>query len=688
MMGLVAVWKLGVENYLYKKYPSLDPARQAQVESTTEPSNPEASGAAAQSPAVAGTTGPTTSAVASVNPASSQGLRAVGSEAIQPANLGSDQYADPTYAMALSVDPAGAGLSSVSLNNFFEAVESKSLYVFQQPLASLESTTHPLATQSITVNGHTLDLSKINWTRKSADASSATYVADVVGGDGQPVLELDKTFQVFPRDTKDGSKGYEIHLLQNFKNLSGKPISVKAVLDGPNLPKQENERSIRQFLAGYDNGYDEVYVGDTAVTSFKKSSPTKDLVTADKRKLLWVGAGSGYFNAIVRPEDAGAHAASPIQIAAVPTTGINLDAPTADHDGTMKIETNDFTLDPHASAPFNLRIFFGPKQRALLNSPYYSAFPLCYNNTLVTSEGYCGFLTFNWLVTVLYYILAAFHFVFRDWGLAIIGLVCLVRLVLHPITKKSQVNMMAMGKMGPEIERLKKKYGDNKDELNKAMMQVYKQQGATPILGCLPMFLQMPIWIALWSALQSTFDLRQAGFLHFGSLHLTWIDDLSRPDAVFTFSHPVPLLFFTITSVNLLPVLMAIVSYIQTKLQPTPTSQTPEQEKQKKMMQWMVLLFPIMLYTAPSGLNLYIITSSAVGIWENKIIRKHIQEKEEAEKAGRIIVDAKPTRAGKRREKEAPKPVKKGGVMGWIAELQAKAEEVRREAERRGKDRA
>ena len=150
------------------------------------------------------------------------------------------------------------------------------------------------------------------------------------------------------------------------------------------------------------------------------------------------------------------------------------------------------------------------------------------------------------------FILTTFHAVFRDWGLAIIGLVCLVRLLLHPITKKSQINMMQMSKMGPEIERLKKKYGDNKDELNKAMMGVYKQQGLTPVLGCLPMFLQTPIWIALWSALQSTFELRQAGFLRWEHVHLTWISDLSHPDALITFSQTISLLgYFHISSLNI-----------------------------------------------------------------------------------------------------------------------------------------
>ena len=117
-------------------------------------------------------------------------------------------------------------------------------------------------------------------------------------------------------------------------------------------------------------------------------------------------------------------------------------------------------------------------------------------------------------------------------ALAIIGLVILVRSLLHPITKRSQISMLRMGKLGPEMERLKKHYGDDKDGLNKAMMQLYKDQGIGMYLGCLPMFLQMPIWIALWSALNTTFELRQAPFLW----GWTWIDDLARPDALIQFN--------------------------------------------------------------------------------------------------------------------------------------------------------
>jgi YidC/Oxa1 family membrane protein insertase len=216
------------------------------------------------------------------------------------------------------------------------------------------------------------------------------------------------------------------------------------------------------------------------------------------------------------------------------------------------------------------------------------------------------------------------------------------------------------------------------------MMQVYKEQGFTPILGCLPMILQMPIWIALYAALNSTFELRQAPFLW----GYTWIDDLSRPDRLIEWN-PIRLFWgIEIGAFNILPILLALVFYLQQEYTPKPPATTPEQIQQQKMMKWMTLIFPVFLYNGPSGLNLYILTSTTIGIIESKRIRDHIKEREEAEKAGKVIVDARPTRQGKRRDDDGPGgigakrkgPAPKGGLSGWLADLQAKAEEIRREA--------
>ncbi|HMB95250.1 MAG TPA: YidC/Oxa1 family membrane protein insertase, partial [Tepidisphaeraceae bacterium] len=192
--------------------------------------------------------------------------------------------------------------------------------------------------------------------------------------------------------------------------------------------------------------------------------------------------------------------------------------------------------------------------------------------------------------------------------------------------------------------------------------------------------LQTPIWIALWQALQTTFDLRQAPFLW----GFTWIHDLAKPDHLITF-HPVPLFFgWSISAFNLLPILLAGVFFIQTKFQPKPAALTKEQEQQQKMMQWMTLIFPLMLYNGPSGLNLYIFTSTAIGIIESKIIRDHIKQRDEAEKAGRVIVDPgkKFKSSGDGRNLPAPQS-KPSGLMGWVAQLQERAEQIRKAADKK-----
>jgi YidC/Oxa1 family membrane protein insertase len=251
-----------------------------------------------------------------------------------------------------------------------------------------------------------------------------------------------------------------------------------------------------------------------------------------------------------------------------------------------------------------------------------------------------------------------------------------VRLLLHPITKRSQISMSKMSKLGPEIERLKQKYGDDKEALNREMMSFYREHGVSNFLGCLPMFLQMPIWIALWSSLQSTFELRHASFLW----GYTWIKDLSQPDRLFYFpEHALDWWRLHIDAVNILPVLMAVVFWFQQKLSPKPPTMTPEQETQYKIMQWMTLLFPLVLYNGPSGLNLYILTSTTIGIIESKRIRDHIKQREEAEKEGKVIVDAKVKKKQRDRDDE---PKRKGGLGGWLADLQKKMEDWQRDAQR------
>ena len=209
--------------------------------------------------------------------------------------------------------------------------------------------------------------------------------------------------------------------------------------------------------------------------------------------------------------------------------------------------------------------------------------------------------------------------------------------------------MSKMSKLAPMAEEIKKKYADNKAELNKQLMALYKKHGASPIMGMLPMFVQMPIWIALWSAVYTSIDLRGAPFLSF------WITDLSVPDALVRFSTvTIPLLDWKVHSLNLLPILMGIAFYLQQKLTPQQAAANPQVAQQQKMMMIMMpLMFPLMLYTAPSGVNLYIMASTFAGVIEQYVIKKHIREKEEAESQGLVAVTSK---TGGKVKKKKPKP--------------------------------
>jgi YidC/Oxa1 family membrane protein insertase len=187
--------------------------------------------------------------------------------------------------------------------------------------------------------------------------------------------------------------------------------------------------------------------------------------------------------------------------------------------------------------------------------------------------------------------------------------------------------------------------------MNKKLMELYREQGASPIMGMLPMFAQMPIWIALWSAISTSIDLRGAPFLP------VWITDLSTPDALISWSAiRIPLVGWSLYSLNLLPILMGLAFYLQQKLVPMQSAapSNPQMAQQQKMMMIMMpLLFPLMLYNGPSGVNLYIMASTFGGVFEQYVIKKHIQEREEQEAKGVVAATSK---TGGKVKKKRPKP--------------------------------
>jgi YidC/Oxa1 family membrane protein insertase len=261
-------------------------------------------------------------------------------------------------------------------------------------------------------------------------------------------------------------------------------------------------------------------------------------------------------------------------------------------------------------------------------------------------------------------------------------LVVIVRTILHPVTKWSQIRMARFGKqmsgIAPKQKELQEKYKDDAKRLQAETARLWREEGISPtgMLGCIPMFLQMPVWIALYATLFFAVELRhQPAFygvvqaiLPQGSTFWRFLGDLSEPDRLIYFGKyfDIPLisgLLGPIHSINVLPLVLGVVFFIQQKYltPPMATQMTPEQELQQKMMKWMmVVLFPLFMYNAPSGLAIYFIANSTLGILESKWIRHQMDSK------GLLDLDKmKAERAAKR----------KPGQEGFLERMQRIAED-------------
>jgi YidC/Oxa1 family membrane protein insertase len=504
-----------------------------------------------------------------------------------------------------------------------------------------------------------LPLNRLDW--KSFDAETADdgsqtarFEAVIKREDtGEPVMKLTKIYKI-SRDS------YLLDCDVTVENLAITEQKVRLNMAGPGGLDREGFRTdLRKIVAAFRDSQGQI---SSVKFDKKKLSRAKSLnerqLTQPGGNFLWIAAVNKYFAAILvpRPDDGKDYCdwiTSKTGRFYNPDGDVKAD--TGDEmlglDLTVATSTLAATGQADSSKTYNFQLYIGPKDKSLFDK-----------NEMYRKLGFLQTIDFmgcccpaKIISPLAFGILALMKWMHGFWphnyGIVIIILVFLMRLAMHPITKKSQVSMSKMGTLAPKAEEIKKKYANNKAEMNKQMMALYREQGASPIMGFLPMMVQMPIWIALWSAVYASIDLRGAAFLPF------WITDLSIPDALVRFSTlTVPLLGWKIESLNLLPLLMGVAFYLQQQLMPSQAnaSTNPQMAQQQKMMKIMMpLLFPLMLYTAPSGVNLYIMASTFAGVIEQHVIRKHIQEKEEAESKGLVATTSK---TGGKVKKKKPKP--------------------------------
>ena len=206
-----------------------------------------------------------------------------------------------------------------------------------------------------------------------------------------------------------------------------------------------------------------------------------------------------------------------------------------------------------------------------------------------------AFSGWNSLALIVLWLLHLLYKITHNYGVSIIILTLIVKVVLHPVTKKNFKTMNSMQKLQPHLAEIREKHKHDAETLNKEMMELYKRHKVNPMGGCLPLLLQMPVFIALFTTLQNAIELRGATFL-------IW-SDLATKDPYY-----------------ILPVLMGLTMIIQQKMMPSPDP------NQAKIGMFMSIIFVFMFMNFPSGLVLYWLTQNILTIIEQILIKRGIEK--------------------------------------------------------------
>jgi YidC/Oxa1 family membrane protein insertase len=296
------------------------------------------------------------------------------------------------------------------------------------------------------------------------------------------------------------------------------------------------------------------------------------------RDVDWAGANARYFLAAIIPDvprDAGARF-----------------VPGGRGSARTELAFQPVNVPPGQSAAREYRVYLGPKESSRLD-----AVGAHLDESI--SKGWFAPLTdfFTRALEITYSFVG-------NYGVAIILVTLVVRLAMYPIMQRQMKSMKRMSAMQPKIKEMQEQYADDKDKQSQEMMKIYRESGFNPLTGCLPMFLQLPVFIGLYFALQGAIELRQAPF--FG-----WISDLSVPETLF-------MLPGLELPVRLLPLLMGGSMVLQTRM--TPTTMDPAQARMMNTV--MPVMFTFLFYQFASGLVLYWLVSNLLGIGQQLITNR------------------------------------------------------------------
>lgn len=362
---------------------------------------------------------------------------------------------------------------------------------------------------------------------------------------------------------------YDVAVEYLVNNTSAEPFD--AVLfgqikrDGTADPSQQTSMGMQSYLGAVfstsENNYQKVDFGDMDEERFKATSPDG-----------WVAMVQHYFLS-----------------AWIPAPGAEYTYQSRKINGQYLVGflSPSFTVAPGQEQTVSATFYAGPKDVDQLEQ-------IAPNLELTIDYGWLW-----WIASPLYMLLKWIHSVVGNWGLSIIGITILVKAALFHLNAKAFKSMAKMRKFAPEMTRLKELYGDDRQKMSQEMMKLYQKEKINPLGGCLPILVQMPVFIALYWVLMESVELRHAPF--FG-----YIQDLSQMDPYF-----------------ILPILMGATMFIQQMLNPTPPD-----PMQAKMMKMLPIIFTFFFLWFPAGLVLYWLVNNMLSIAQQWVINKQIESGE------------------------------------------------------------
>lgn len=242
------------------------------------------------------------------------------------------------------------------------------------------------------------------------------------------------------------------------------------------------------------------------------------------------------------------------------------------------------TVEPGTRLSFSTPLYAGPQEQKTLTA---------------LAPGLDYVVDYGWLTPIaapIFWTLQKIHQLVGNWGWSIVILTILIKLMFFPLSAKSYKSMAQMRGLTPRLQKLKEQFGDDRQKLHQAMMDLYKTEKINPLGGCLPVIVQIPVFIALYWALLGSVEMRQAPFM-------LWIQDLSAPDPYYV-----------------LPILMGLTMLIQTRLNPTPPDPI-----QAKVMMIMPVAFSIFFFFFPAGLVLYWLVNNLISIAQQWYITRKVE---------------------------------------------------------------